>query len=184
MERKTEKKVVSAWATGFPPVEPAMARVLILGSLPSVESIRRQQYYAHPRNRFWPIMGELFDAGREFPYPERLERLASRGVMLWDVLHAAYRPGSLDSSIDPQRMKPNDFRSLLARHPELRLMAFNGTVAEALFKRYVLKTGGDWLGKMERIRLPSTSPAHAAMTFRQKLAAWRAALPVQESSSD
>lgn len=172
MGRKNEKKVASAWAKGFPPVEPAEARILILGSLPSVESIHRQQYYAHPRNLFWPIMGELFDAGREVPYPERLERLSAQGVMLWDVLHAAHRPGSLDSSIDPQRMKPNDFKSLLARHPELRLIVFNGAAAETLFKRHVLKASGDWLRGVEMIRLPSTSPAHAAMTFEQKLAEW------------
>ena len=165
-----------AWATGFPPVEPRRARTLILGTLPSAESIRQGQYYAHPRNAFWPIVGELFGAGREVPYPARLRKLAANGVMLWDVLHAADRPGSLDSAIHPRRLAPNAIPELIARHPELERIVFNGAPAEALFRRHVAKTCGDLLAGVELVRLPSTSPAHAARTFAQKLAAWRAAL--------
>jgi len=165
-----------AWSKGFPPVEPKRARLLILGSLPSVESLRRQEYYAHPRNVFWPIMGELFGAGRDFPYAERLQRLSAPGVMLWDVLHAARRPGSLDSAIDPKQMEPNDFPALLKRHPELQKIAFNGAAAEKLFLRHVLNSCGGLLKGVDLVRLPSTSPAHAARTFEQKLAVWRAAL--------
>jgi len=164
------------WSKGFPPVEPNRARILILGSLPSVESLRQQQYYAHSRNAFWPIMGELFGAGRDFPYAERLQRLSACGVMLWDVLHAAHRPGSLDSAIDTQQMEPNPFPALLKRHPELKRIAFNGAAAENLFQRHVLKSCGNLLDGVELVRLPSTSPAHAARTFEQKLAVWRAAL--------
>ena len=90
MKRTSAK--APAWATGFPPVEPRRARVLILGTLPSAESIRQGQYYAHPRNVFWPIMGALFGAGRERTYAARLRKLAAHGVMLWDVLHAAQLP--------------------------------------------------------------------------------------------
>ena len=164
------------WAEGFPAVEPKIARTLILGSLPSAESIRQGQYYAHPRNAFWPIMGELFGAGRDLPYAVRLRKLAARGVMLWDVLQAAHRPGSLDSAIHPARLVPNDVPALLARHPELEAIAFNGGAAEMLFRRHAAKACGGWLEGLELVRLPSTSPAHAAQTYAQKLAAWRAAL--------
>jgi double-stranded uracil-DNA glycosylase len=163
-------------STGFPPVEPATARLLILGSLPSVESLRQQQYYAHPRNAFWPIMGELFDAGWELPYTDRLQRLSVHGVMLWDVLHAAHRPGSLDAAIDPRRMEVNDFSSLLKRHGALQMIAFNGATSEKLFLRHVRKPCGRQLDGVALVRLPSTSPAHAALSFEQKLAEWRTAL--------
>ena len=165
------------WATGFPVVEPERARVLMLGTLPSAESIRQGQYYAHPRNAFWPIMGELFGAGRELAYAARLRKLAAQGVMLWDVLRAAQRPGSLDSAIHPQRLAPNAIPELLARHPELETIAFNGAPAEALFRRHVANACGDRLVGVNLVRLPSTSPAHASRTCAQKLAAWRAALP-------
>ena len=168
-----------AWAKGFPPVEPRRARVLILGSLPSAESIRQGQYYAHPRNAFWPIMGELFGAGRDLPYEARLRKLAARGVMLWDALHAARRPGSLDSAIHPRQLESNDISALLARHPELEKIVFNGASAEALFRRHAAKPCGGLLEGVELARLPSTSPAHAARTFPQKLAAWKKALGPQ-----
>ncbi len=149
-----ESSSSEVWSRGFPPVEPAVAHLLILGSLPSVESFRQQQYYAHPRNAFWPIMGKLFDAGREFSYAERLQRLSACGVMLWDVLHAAHRPGSLDSAIDTQQMEPNDFSALLKRHPELKLIAFNGMAAETLFRRHVLSSCGNCLKGAVLVRLP------------------------------
>ena len=164
------------WSTGFPPVEPKRARVLILGSLPSAESIRQGEYYAHPRNVFWPIMGELYGAGREWAYAVRLRKLASRGVMLWDVLRAAHRPGSLDSAIHPRKLEPNDIPGLLARHPELEKICFNGGAAEALFRRHVRKKCGDRLEGVDLVRLPSTSPAHAARKYSQKLSAWKRAL--------
>lgn len=166
----------SAWAKGFAPVEPTRARTLILGTLPSAESIRRGEYYAHPRNAFWPIMGELFGAGRDLPYPERLNKLAARGVMLWDVLRAAYRPGSLDSAIHPRWLVPNDIPGLLERHPELKVIAFNGGPAEHLFHRHVAKKCRGFLDGVELVRLPSTSPAHASKSAGEKLGVWKAIL--------
>ena len=166
----------SAWAEGFAPVEPECARILILGTLPGVESIRRGEYYAHPRNAFWSIMGELFGAGRDLPYPERLRKLAAHGVMLWDVLHAAHRPGSLDSAIHPRRLVPNDIPGLLARHPELKVIAFNGGPAERLFRRHVAKKCGNLLAGAELVRLPSTSPAHASKSAGDKRDTWKAML--------
>lgn len=164
------------WAEGFPPVEPRRARILILGTLPSAESIRKGQYYAHPRNAFWPIVGELFGAGREWPYKKRLRMLAARGVMLWDVLRAAQRSGSLDSAIHPRRRAANDLAALLGRHPELEAIVFNGAPAEALFRRHAAKKCGARLAGVKLVRLPATSPAHASRTYAQKLAAWQAAL--------
>ena len=166
----------AAWATGFPPVEPPRARVLILGTLPGAESLRQGRYYAHPRNAFWPIMGELFGAGPARPYAARLRKLAARGVILWDVLQAARRPGSLDAAIHPRHRRANDIPALLARHPELEWIVFNGAAAETLFRRHVARKCGARLARLQFVRLPSTSPAHAARTFAQKLAAWRSAL--------
>ena len=165
-----------AWATGFPPVESPRARVLILGTLPGAESIRQGEYYAHPRNAFWPIMGALFGAGRELPYAARVRKLAARGAMLWDVLRAAHRPGSLDAAIHPRRLAANDIPALLARHPEIGMIAFNGGPAEALFRRHVRKKCGNLLDGVKLVRLPSTSPAHASRSAAQKLAVWRGAL--------
>ncbi|HOU22148.1 MAG: DNA-deoxyinosine glycosylase [Kiritimatiellae bacterium] len=173
---KQPKAKAPAWATGFPPVEPRRARVLILGTLPSAESIRQGQYYAHPRNCFWQIMGDLYGAGRSWAYAVRLRRLAACGVMLWDVLHAAHRPGSLDSDIHPRRLIPNDIPALLRRHPGLKRIAFNGSSAADLFRRHVAPRCNRLLNGVELVRLPSTSPAHASRTYARKLAAWRTAL--------
>jgi len=123
-------------------------------------------------------MGALFDAGREFPYAHRLARLSAKGVMLWDVLRAAHRPGSLDSAIDPRQMEANDFSAIFDRHLELKRVVFNGAAAEKLFRRHVLKSGCDGLDEVDLIRLPSTSPAHAALSFEEKLAAWETGLSV------
>ena len=162
-----------AWATGFPPVEPRRARVLILGTLPGAESIRRGEYYAHPRNAFWTIMGALFGAGRELSFAQRRRKLAACGVMLWDVLHMARRPGSLDSDIHPRHRVANDIPALLARHPELERIVFNGGAAERLFRRHVAKRCGPLLNGIQLVQLPSTSPAHATRRVSEKLAAWR-----------
>ncbi|HOO20924.1 MAG TPA: DNA-deoxyinosine glycosylase [Kiritimatiellia bacterium] len=170
------------WAEGFPPVEPRRARVLVLGSLPGAESIRRGQYYGHPRNAFWPIMGRLFGAGPNLSYRQRLRKLADHGVMLWDVLRAAERRGSLDAAIHPRRVRANDIAGLLARHPELELIVFNGAAAEALFRRHVLPPCRERLAGMRLVRLPSTSPAHAARSFEEKLALWREGIHLASSA--
>ena len=164
---------MTSYTHPFNPIIDANTRVLFLGSFPSIASFEQSFYYAHPRNAFWPIMGALFGAGRHRPYGARLRKLAARGVILWDVLRAAHRPGSLDSAIHPRRLEPNAIPELLARHPELERIVFNGAPAEALFRRHVARKCGARLAALELVRLPSTSPAHAARTFAQKLAAWR-----------
>ncbi|HMK90650.1 MAG TPA: DNA-deoxyinosine glycosylase [Methylocystis sp.] len=157
----------------FPPVARADARLLILGSLPGQASLAAQQYYAQPQNAFWPLMGALFGAGRDLPYPERLRILRERGVALWDVCESARRPGSLDSRIEPASVVANDFASLFARCPNIERVCFNGATAARLFARLVAPTLPQGLAT---IRLPSTSPAHAGRNFAQKREAWTAAL--------
>ncbi|QGM44858.1 DNA-deoxyinosine glycosylase [Methylocystis heyeri] len=156
---------------GFPPVARADARVLVLGSLPGKMSLERRQYYAQPRNAFWPIMGALFDAGPEHFYEERLRRLQDHHVALWDVCASAKRPGSLDHRIDLASVTPNDFKGFLADHGDIALICFNGATAARLFDRLVAP-GLD--RAPATVQLPSTSPAHATLGFESKLAKWRA----------
>lgn len=158
---------------GFAPIAAADARVLVLGSMPSAASLAAQQYYAHPRNAFWPLMGELFDAGPGLPYAERAARLRAAGVAVWDVLAACRRDGSLDAAIDPASMQINDFPAFFAAHPGITRVFFNGGTAEAVFRRWVLRRL-DPLALPALVRLPSTSPAHAGRSLAAKLAAWRA----------
>ena len=163
---------------GFPPLEPARstARVLILGSLPGAASIAAQQYYAHPRNAFWPIMRELVRFDDTLDYSLRCARLCAAGVALWDVLAAGARAGSLDANIVRGTERANDIGALLQRHPKLKLIAFNGQTAATLFRRHI-RDGAEQLTQSRRyVVLPSTSPAHAAMPFADKLSRWRAAL--------
>lgn len=146
--------------------------MLVLGSMPGAASLAAAEYYAHPRNAFWPIMGALFGAGPTLPYPERLRRLNAAGVALWDVIGTCSREGSLDSAIDPDSIEANDFASLFRDCPHIRHVFFNGAAAETAFRRHVC--GRSALPALHFTRLPSTSPAHAARDFDAKLAAWQA----------
>lgn len=159
---------------GFPPIARRDARVLVLGSLPGQESLRRRQYYAQSRNAFWPIMGALCGAGPELPYRARTRRLALSGIALWDVCATAFRAGSLDAAIVAGSVVVNDFGAFLARHPGIRLVCFNGRTAAALYRRHVLPALGPAARTLPTLELPSTSPAHAALPLAAKLARWRA----------
>jgi TDG/mug DNA glycosylase family protein len=159
---------------GFPPIARRDARVLILGSLPGQESLRRGEYYAQPRNAFWPIMGALCGAGPERPYAARARQLAASGIALWDVCATAFRAGSLDASIVAASVVTNDFGAFLARHPDLRLVCFNGRTAGALYRRHVLPTLAPPARALPLLDLPSTSPAHAALSLADKLGRWQA----------
>ncbi len=163
-------------AAGFPPVAAAGARVLILGSLPGAMSLARREYYAQPRNAFWPIMGALLGAGPGLAYAPRLERLAARGVALWDVCASGVRPGSLDSAIQRASVVPNDFAAFFAAHRGIGTICFNGGTAADLFVRLVWEGLPAEMRDMRRVVLPSTSPAHAAMPFAEKLRRWREGL--------
>lgn len=155
----------------FAPALRADARVLVLGSMPGAASLAAGQYYAHPRNAFWPIMGALFDAGAPLPYAERLRRLTAAGVALWDVVASCTRPGSLDSAIVPASVVVNDLPGVLAGCPALRHVFFNGSAAEAAFRRHLPELAQ--APQLTLTRLPSTSPAHAGLGFEAKLAAWQ-----------
>ena len=163
-------------AEGFPPVANGDAAVLIVGSLPGPLSLRMRQYYAKPQNAFWPIMGQLVGATPALAYADRLERLKARRIALWDVCHAAFRPGGLDTAILPSSVVANDFERFLRDHPGIRLICFNGSKAADLFARQVCPRLPDAMRAIRRIVLPSTSPAHAAMPFAEKLGRWHEAL--------
>jgi hypoxanthine-DNA glycosylase len=164
--------VRTVYSAGFPPIAGANARVLILGSLPGQASLRAQQYYAQPHNAFWKIMGRLFGAGPELSYDERGRRLIASGIALWDVCAAAHRPGSLDAAIVHASVVPNDFAAFVATHAQLSRVCFNGAKAAELYRRLVLPTLPETLRPLRYETLPSTSPAHASMTFDEKLARW------------
>ncbi|PWV60501.1 DNA-deoxyinosine glycosylase [Plasticicumulans acidivorans] len=167
---------------GFDPIAGSDARALVLGSMPSVASLTAGEYYAHPRNHFWPLMAALYGTPADAPYAERAAALRQAGVAVWDVLAACRREGSLDSAIDPASMQINDFPAFFAAHPQLRHVFFNGTTAETVFRRWVLRRL-DGL-ELNLVRLPSTSPAHAGQTFRQKLAAWKCLASVTQISAN
>ena len=157
----------------FAPVASADARVLILGSMPGVASLKAAQYYAHPQNRFWSIMGQLlgFDPVTT-PYAQRTRMLTEAGIALWDVLQSCERSGSLDSAIRRETQVVNDFPGFFAAHPCIRTVCFNGAHAEQTFRRLVRPLLAD-TAPLAFIRLPSTSPAHASLSFNDKLALWR-----------
>ena len=159
----------------FPPLLGRRPRVLVLGSMPGAASLAAGEYYAHPRNAFWPIMGELAGAGRQLPYASRTRRLTAAGIAVWDVLARCERAGSLDSAIDPATEHPNAVAGLIARHDSLRAVFTNGGKASAAFRRHVVPAlAPDRLACLHVEQLPSTSPANARLTREAKLAAWRA----------
>jgi len=157
----------------FPPIATRDAHTLLLGSLPGQRSLQMQQYYAHPHNAFWKLIGAIFDADPALPYTQRVKILTRHGIALWDVLEAAERPGSLDSSIVHASARANDFAAFFRRHPRIRRVFFNGRKAQDMYRRFVLPALGDAFSGIEYHVLPSTSPAHAGMTFAAKLEIWR-----------
>ena len=153
---------------GFPPVLDRAVITLILGSFPGEASLAAGQYYAHPRNQFWRVVGTVVgEPLAELPYAQRLNRLLAHRIGLWDVIDACEREGSLDQSI--RNAQPNRFDRLRRRAPNLERVLFNGQTA-GRFARVFAAAG------YQVAVLPSTSPAHAARSFDDKLALWRAAL--------
>jgi hypoxanthine-DNA glycosylase len=166
----------------FPPIAGRNARVLLLGSMPGRRSLEARQYYAHRQNAFWRILGRLLGFEPPAPYAARIRALKAARIALWDVLHSCVREGSLDASIEAEIA--NDFARFFRAHPRLTQVFFNGSKAEASFRRHVLPGLGRALrGRVLRFaRLPSTSPAHASLPFARKLAAWRAILKAERPS--
>jgi hypoxanthine-DNA glycosylase len=149
----------------FPPVVGAEPRVLVLGTLPGEESLRRQQYYAHPRNLFWPILFALFDGRLERNYAARLAFAVAHRVALWDVCASGERAASADATI--RREEPNAIEALLDAHPSIAAVAFNGSGARRLYDRHFRRRP-----PLVYLALPSTSPAYAGLDFAAKLARW------------
>lgn len=158
----------------FPPIENPNANILILGSIPGKDSLRAKQYYAHPRNAFWPIMGELVGAAPTLSYTARIQKLKAAGIALWDVLASCSRHSSMDADIDADSIRANDFASFFLCHPDITHVFFNGTMAEQCFHKHVMSSVAQQ--KLHYQRLPSTSPAHASMRYEEKLKAWKVIL--------
>ncbi len=156
--------------TGFPPILPRRPKILILGSMPSTESLRCREYYAHPKNAFWKIMSALLGFAPDLAYGKRVAALRRANIALWDVLKACERDGSLDAAIVPASEKPNAIAAILNEKTSIAAVFLNGKKAGASLRRH-LRLPID--AAPDTIELPSTSPAHARLTFEQKLAAWR-----------
>ena len=149
-------------------------RALVLGTLPGEESLRQVRYYAHPRNLFWPIIHALFGATPSDVYEERLAFAIAHRIALWDVCASAERRASLDTEI--KREVPNTIDELLDANPGIATVAFNGGTARRLYDRHFARRP-----RITYLHLPSTSPAHASLTFAQKLVCWQ---PLREALGD
>jgi double-stranded uracil-DNA glycosylase len=155
----------------FPAIAAADCHTLILGTMPGAVSLAQHRYYAHPRNAFWPIVTELLALDANSDYTAKTAALAARGFALWDVLKACVRVGSLDAAIEHDSIVPNDIAGFLSMHRSVRRICFNGATAAKLFRRHIQPTLTD---PIDYLPLPSTSPAHAGMSYERKLQAWRA----------
>lgn len=163
---ESQEEFLMKQLVAFPPIIQENCRVLILGSMPGVQSLQAQQYYAHPQNQFWKIMGMLFHHPLPPDYNSRTIFLLEKHIALWDVIHSCYREGSLDSAI--RQETAHDFEMFFRAHPGIRFVAFNGTKAQDTFRKQV----GFHFPGITFHRLPSTSPAHT-MKLAEKLAAWQ-----------
>lgn len=155
---------------GLAPVVGRGTRLLLLGSFPGAASLAAQQYYGHPRNQFWALLGAIWGLElKAMAYEDRLAELRRRGLGLWDIYAACRREGSLDSAIEDAEF--NDLAGLRRLAPGLRFVAHNGGESARAMKQVAA------LG-FEVLRLPSSSPANASWSFERKLVAWRAAFEV------
>ena len=144
------------------------SKILILGSMPGVKSLVEQQYYAHPQNRFWKLMGEICSTPNltELSYLDKLQVLLNNKIALWDVIKSCKRIGSLDSEI--QNEMPNDIRHLLEEFPNIKIICLNGTKSYSSFKKYF----PDLSEKYKCYKMPSTSPANAKYKLEDLYEEW------------
>jgi len=156
-------------AISFKPIAISDAEILILGSMPGKVSLAQQEYYAHKQNAFWRILFNLFNENEIFNYDEKIRFLHKNKIALWDSLAYCERKSSLDSDIKHEI--PNDFDAFLATFPNIKTIAFNGKAAERYYKKHI-----GFSDKYRYVELPSTSPAHASMSFEGKLDKWRVIL--------
>jgi len=150
----------------FEPIVDRKSIILVLGTMPGPEALRKREYYGFRQNHFWRIMGDLFAAGGPLSYAQKVRLLRQNGIALWDVLQSCEREGAADSRIRNER--PNDVPDLLARHPNIKAVYFNGKSAAKLFIKYF----GDKRVRPPARSLPSTSPANAGISFEAKRKAW------------
>ncbi len=150
----------------FPPILGKNSKVLILGSMPGVQSLAKQEYYGHPRNQFWKLIAEVFDEKKPETYDEKKELIKGQGIALWDVIKHCTRKGSLDTNIKQEAV--NELRALLKSRPTIERVYFNGGKAYDLFKKHI---GFEGL-EQEFIKLPSSSPANTK-AYKEKLEEWR-----------
>ncbi len=152
----------------FSPVADRRSRVLILGTMPGPEALRRREYYGFLGNHFWPIIQALFGAGgRPLSYPEKVRLVRKNGIALWDTIGSCEREGASDGAI--RSVTPNDIPGLLKKYPDIRLIVLNGKLAEKLYRKHSAANVN-----RPTLTMPSTSPAHAAMSFSEKLKRWQA----------
>lgn len=156
----------------FPPLLGKDPTCLILGSMPSVTSLQQQQYYAHPRNAFWPIMGAVFGFDAQVAYSARVKNLVTNGVAVWDVLQSCQRPGSLDSAIQRDSEIANDFDNFFMQQTSIKQVIFNGQAAAKIFNRHCSEIKKRF-PNIGWYALPSTSPAYASKTVEEKRETWR-----------
>lgn len=148
----------------FPPLVPDNPKILILGTMPGIQSLERQQYYAHPHNLFWPMISAVCGEPLPEAYLDRITLLLRHQIALWDVCGSCLREGSLDSAIREEQ--PNDIRALLIQYTGIQLLAFNGQKAAALFRKYFKDI------RLPTHVLPSSSPAHAGKSRIEKEKEW------------
>ena len=156
----------------FPPLVCETAKILILGSMPGQASLDAKQYYAHPRNLFWPFIFATLRKADPLDYAERCNLIMDHNIAVWDVLHSCLRKGSLDSAIEEKSIAANNFVGFFEDYPHISTVFFNGAKAEQSFNRYVLPTLGDSKRILDYYRLPSTSPANASISKEKKLSHW------------
>lgn len=158
----------------FEPVSGLNPKLLVLGSIPGIASLNAHQYYAHPRNAFWPIMCRYFRVELSLKYEDRVRVLTDCGVGLWDVLQQCERKGSLDSRIATHSIVPNPIDHWLETQPTVTDIILNGGKAAQVFKKHF--KSARFLGRVAVHQCPSTSPAYAAMSQDEKFDRWSSVL--------
>ena len=151
--------------SSFPPIIDKESKILILGSIPGVKSLEMQQYYAHPQNKFWKIIFDLFSEDFTTDYSERIKILEKYHVALWDVIDTCERKGSLDSEI--RNEEANKIGELILNYPNIKVIFCNG---QKSYKNLLRILSNDF--HLPIIALPSTSPAHASLKYEEKLKSW------------
>lgn len=158
---------------GFPPISGITSKILILGSMPSEESLRLQQYYANPRNAFWPMLMSLLGYKADQEYSVGVEILKRHRVAVWDTLKSCVREGSLDSSIVGSTIEANDFSHFFQDHPNIKTVFFNGRKSQQVYQKKVLPFIPGKYAELRYFLLPSSSPAMASLTREEKIDQWK-----------